>query len=112
TQTDRVPDKWRGVLDGLAAVSARTGVPITGQVAVRAVGVLLGWELSWHPFLANPVYRQAVAGLAPPEQYEVLAAPAVRGEILAAAPDVGDGLVHRLATDFERIYLLGDEPDY
>lgn len=112
TQTDRVPDKWRGVLDGLAEVSADTGVPITGQVAVRAVGLLLGWELSWHPFLANPAYREAVAGIEPREQYAVLADPAVRSAILAADPDVGDGLIHRLTTDFERIYLLGDEPDY
>ncbi|WP_413251320.1 N-acyl-D-amino-acid deacylase family protein [Tomitella gaofuii] len=111
TQADRVPDKWRDLLDGLAQVAERTGLPVLGQVAPRAVGVLLGWELSWHPFTANPVHRE-IEELPVAERLAALRTPEVRARMLAAAPSDDNAFQHRLATDFERMYLLGTPPNY
>ncbi|QDQ98428.1 alpha/beta hydrolase fold domain-containing protein [Tomitella fengzijianii] len=111
TQADRVPGKWRDLLDGLAAVSGQTGLPVTGQVAPRAVGVLLGWELSWHPFTANPVHRE-IADLPVAERLARLRDPDVRARMLATDPDDSNAFQHRLATDFEHTYLLGTPPNY
>ncbi|WP_137723087.1 N-acyl-D-amino-acid deacylase family protein [Prescottella subtropica] len=110
-QSDRAPDKWRSLLGGLADASARHGVPITGQVAPRAVGVVLGWELSWHPFMAYPSYA-AFADLPPAERVEQLRRPEVRAAILAESPVTDSEFVARLSTRFDQVYLLGDPPNY
>lgn len=110
-QSDRAPDKWRSLLDGLADVSVQQGVPITGQVAPRAVGVMLGWELSWHPFMAYPSYA-ALADLPREERVEQLRRPEVRAAILAEKPETDREFVERLSTRFDQVYLLGDPPNY
>ncbi|RVW07090.1 D-aminoacylase [Prescottella agglutinans] len=110
-QSERAPDKWRSLLDGLAEVSAKQNIPITGQVAPRAVGVMLGWELSWHPFMAYPGYR-VLADLAPAERVEQLRRPEVRAALLAEKPETDSEFVERLSTRFDQVYLLGDPPNY
>ncbi|QCQ92744.1 N-acyl-D-amino-acid deacylase family protein [Rhodococcus sp. SGAir0479] len=110
-QSDRVPDKWRSLLDGLADIAARQGVPIIGQVAPRAVGVMLGWELSWHPFMTCPSYRP-LADLPRDERVEQLRRPEIRAAILAEGPETDSEFVTRLSTRFDQVYLLGDPPNY
>lgn len=110
-QSDRAPDKWRSLLDGLAEVSAKQGVPIVGQVAPRAVGVLLGWELSWHPFMTYPSYR-ALADLPWGDRLEHLRRPEIRAAILAEQPETDSEFVRRLSSRFDQVYLLGDRPNY
>ncbi|CAM3007593.1 amidohydrolase family protein [Prescottella defluvii] len=110
-QSDRAPDKWRSLLDGLAKVSAEKNVPITGQVAPRAVGVMLGWELSWHPFMAHPSYAP-LADLPRAERVEQLRRPEIRAALLAEHPATDSEFVERLSTRFEQVYLLGDPPNY
>ncbi|MDI9915342.1 amidohydrolase family protein [Rhodococcus sp. IEGM 1379] len=110
-QSDRAPDKWRSLLDGLAEVSAEQNIPITGQVAPRAVGVMLGWELSWHPFMAYPTYAP-LADLPREERVEQLRRPEVKTALLADQPVTDSDFVARLSTRFEHVYLLGDPPNY
>lgn len=110
-QSDRAPDKWRSLLDGLSEISAKQNIPITGQVAPRAVGVMLGWELSWHPFMAYPSYA-ALADLPREERVARLRRPEVRATILAERPVTDSEFVERLSTRFDQVYLLGDPPNY
>ncbi|WP_305092908.1 amidohydrolase family protein [Prescottella sp. R16] len=110
-QSDRAPDKWVDLLDGLSEVSAKQNIPIIGQVAPRAVGVMLGWELSWHPFMAYPTYA-ALADLPPAERIEQLRRTEVRAAILTESPVTDSEFVERLSTRFDRVYLLGDPPNY
>ena len=110
-QSDRAPDKWRSLLDGLAEVSAQHNIPITGQVAPRAVGIMLGWELSWHPFMAYPSYS-ALADLPREERVKQLRRPEVKAALLADQPVTDSDFVSRLSTQFEYVYLLGDPPNY
>jgi N-acyl-D-aspartate/D-glutamate deacylase len=110
-QSERAPDKWRSLLDGLAEVSAQQKIPITGQVAPRAVGVMLGWELSWHPFMAYPSYA-ALADLPREERAAQLARPEVKAALLAEQPVTDSEFVQKLSTRFDSVYLLGDPPNY
>jgi N-acyl-D-aspartate/D-glutamate deacylase len=110
-QSERAPDKWRSLLDGLAEVSAQQNIPITGQVAPRAVGVMLGWELSWHPFMAYPSYA-ALADLPREERAAQLARPEVKAALLAEQPVTDSEFVQKLSTRFDSVYLLGDPPNY
>jgi N-acyl-D-aspartate/D-glutamate deacylase len=65
-QSSMAPDMYRRVLELLAEANA-DGLDMRAQVAARAVGVLLGLQCTWNPFLGNPVYRE-VAALAVPER--------------------------------------------
>jgi len=106
-------DGYRHLLDLLAKAND-DGLPITAQVAPRPVGLLLGWECTLHPFLTNAVYRE-IAALPLAERVSVLREPEFRARVLAKA---GDGRSSsptpgaRLITSLERMYELGDPPDY
>src|SRR5271154_2638645 len=52
-QNSRAPDAWRDLLTRIEECVAE-GLPVRAQVAPRAVGVLLGLQSSYHPFLRLP----------------------------------------------------------
>ncbi|HEX2578395.1 MAG TPA: amidohydrolase family protein [Aquihabitans sp.] len=97
--------RWRDLLEHLERANA-DGLPITAQVAPRAVGVLLGLECTLHPFLGNPVYGE-IGDLPLAERVEALRDPMFKARVLDAA-DPSGGLVRQLDATYE----LGDPPDY
>jgi N-acyl-D-aspartate/D-glutamate deacylase len=103
---------WRRQLELLVAANA-DGVTMRAQVAPRAVGLLLGLQCTLNPFLTNPLYRQ-IAALPLAEQVAVLADPGYKQQVLAASHRLrADGkLGGRLIQAFDRMYELGDPPDY
>jgi N-acyl-D-aspartate/D-glutamate deacylase len=103
---------WRRLLDLLSAANAE-GVAMAAQVAPRPVGLLLGLQCTLHPFMTNPVVRE-VAALPLDRQVAALTDPAFRERVLAAATgERADGkLGGRLIGAFDRMYELGDPPDY
>ena len=52
-QSHRQPEAWRDLLARIEGAVAE-GLPIRGQVAPRAIGVLVGLQSSYHPFLGFP----------------------------------------------------------
>ena len=56
-QSPRDPGGYRRMLDLLDEAHA-DGLEIRGQVATRAVGLLLGLQATLNPLMANPVYRE------------------------------------------------------
>jgi N-acyl-D-aspartate/D-glutamate deacylase len=106
-------DGWRRPLELLTQARA-DGVPMTAQVAVRAVGLLLGLSCTLHPLRGNRVFRE-IAGLPVPEQARVLADPGMKARVLAAAEadaTAGTKLGGRLINAFDKMYELGEPPDY
>lgn len=106
-----VPDAFRGLLDHLSAANA-DGLAITGQVAPRAVGLILGLECTLNPFLTNPVYRE-LADRPLAERVAALRDPMTRQRLFAAAggrssDKLGSNLIGRFDLQFE----MQDEPDY
>ncbi len=97
-------DTWRGLLERLARANA-DGVKMTGQVAPRPVGLVLGLECTLHPLLTNTVYRE-IADRPLGERVTALSDPAFRQRVLDAARP--DGLLQ----SFGNIFELGDPPDY
>src|SRR5690606_5962956 len=87
-QTDDRPDQWRWLLDR-AGESDRKGLRVRGQVAARAVGMMLGWDATYHPFVHVPAYRD-VADLPIQERLERLRRPEVRQAILDQLPGARD----------------------
>jgi len=106
-QDDARPEQWRRLL-ALLATAARAGLPMRGQVAARPVGVCLGLSATLHPFITHPSF-QAVAGLPLQEQVRRLRDPELRRRILAEESAPAFAMLGR---NFERLFELGDPPDY
>ena len=106
-QNDASPEAWRALLAAIAAANAQ-GLPMRAQVASRAIGLMLGLEATIHPFASHPSYRE-IAALPLAEKVARLRDPAFRRRLLAEQPAPG---LAPLVCQFERIFSLGDPPDY
>jgi N-acyl-D-aspartate/D-glutamate deacylase len=101
------PTAYVALLDALDdAVAA--GLPMAAQVAARAVGVLLGLELTVNPFSQYPVWRE-IAALPFEARLARLRDADYRARLLADAPHEG---ARRMPTNWGRMHLMGGQPDY
>jgi N-acyl-D-amino-acid deacylase len=115
--TDRSydPQRWRRLMDGVRAARADK-LPMFAQVAGRPVGLTLGLGTSLNPFGLREAFVEA-ARLPPAEMLAKLRTPEVRRLILSqeASPrllKVLPPLSRQIATRWDRMYPLGDTPDY
>jgi N-acyl-D-aspartate/D-glutamate deacylase len=106
-QADAAPESWRAALAILAEANA-AGLPMKAQVAARAIGLVLGLDATLHPFSSHPGWR-ALAALPRAERLARLRDPAQRAKLLAEKP--AEALAGILFA-FDRIFPLGDPPDY
>ncbi len=115
--TDRSsdPERWRRLMGRVRRARAE-GAAVTAQVAGRPVGVILGLLTSLTPFTASPTFA-SLSDLPAAERLLRLRDPAVRQAILSEPPSearlaVLPPLQRPIATRWDRMYVLGDEPDY
>jgi N-acyl-D-aspartate/D-glutamate deacylase len=103
---------WRRLLELLTRANDE-GVAMRAQVAPRPVGLLFGLQCTLNPFLTNRVYRE-IAGQTLAEQVAMLTTPAFRQRLLetARADRAEARRKGRLIDAFDRMYALGDPPDY
>jgi len=103
--------RWNEVLDW-AAEATGAGLPIKAQVLSRAIGVMLGHELTLNTFYTCESYVR-LGSLPFDERIRELRRPQVRARILAESADPDPTIVlGRLAREFDHMFLLGDPPDY
>lgn len=115
--TDRAqdPQRWRRLLAGAEKARA-AGAPVTAQVAGRPVGLILGLASSLSPFSIRAGYKeleslpfaQKLARLRDPEVRRAILAEQVSETLLSVLPP----LTQAIATRWDRMYFLGDPPDY
>ena len=93
--------------------SARAdGLAVTGQTAVRPIGVLLGFECTLNPFLTNPVFRE-LADHTTAERTAALRDPAFRARLLdSAGGKERQAVGGRLIEKYEIMFALGESPNY
>jgi N-acyl-D-aspartate/D-glutamate deacylase len=107
-QVDSAPDRWRDLLDAVAAAN-EAGVVLRVQVGARAIGVLFGLDATLNPFMLHPTY-QKLAQLPLADRVAELRRPEVREALLAEQPD--GGFATFLARAMGRTFGLTDPPDY
>jgi N-acyl-D-amino-acid deacylase len=105
------PDHHRLYLEALAAQNRDGLPPIRGQVFPRPVGVILGLDLSFHPFVFSPSYQQ-ISALPLRQRVEALRDPARRARILSEPPEHPNPVFSYFARQDAELYLLADVPDY
>ncbi len=106
-----VPDAFRGLLERITQANA-DGLTMTGQVAPRAVGLILGLECTLNPFVTNPVYRE-IAERPLAERVAALRDTEFRARLLTEAGErQRDKLGGNLISRFDLLFEMADEPDY
>ncbi len=120
-QRDMEPDQWRRILARVEAANHR-GVPMRVQAAPRAIGVLLGLEATFHPFMGFPSYKR-IAHLPLAERVAAMRAPAFKAQLLTETsekvagdgspiPPLADMLLARIEMVALRLFRLGERPAY
>lgn len=90
-QRDHAPDQWRRIFARVEQAVAK-GLDVRAQVGARGIGVLLGLEATFHPFMGFPSYK-AIAHLPLDERVRQMRDPAFRARILGEKSEkvAGDG---------------------
>lgn len=115
--TDRPtdPPRWRRIMQGVHQARAE-GASVTAQIAGRPVGVILGIATSLNPFSIRERYKP-FESLPLAERLARLREPAVRQAIIADRPSPAllnrlGPLVQLVAAQWDRMYVMGNPPDY
>ena len=115
-QIDAAPNLWREQLDISAAAHA-AGSRLYPQIAARPFGMLFGFP-GHHGFTHRPTYRRLKADCSREELAQRLADPAVKAAILSEddlpvdPTQQFDAMFALVQYSLDRLYALGDPPDY
>ncbi len=115
------PDQWKRMAARVEAARA-AGLDMRLQVAPRGIGVLQGLRTTLNALVGKPSYR-AIMDLPFDDKLRALRDPALRAKILSeprirvsdvdpAAPPQIDQVLDNLDFLAERMFPLGDPPDY
>lgn len=120
-QRDAEPNQWKRIIERAERADA-DGVPMRLQAAPRAIGILLGLEATFHPFIGFPSYKR-IAHLPLAEQVARMAEPTFRDQLLtesseplagdgSAIPPLADKLLAKLDFVMLRLFRMGETPNY
>ena len=115
-QNERNPDSWRIALAKVDETNA-AGANMRPQIAARPFGMMIGWANN-NPFTKRPTLISLVSRFSGEQLFAELRKPAVRATILseadlAADPSIQfDGLASFLQTMLDKVYAMGDPPNY
>lgn len=120
-QRDQCDYQWRDILKSVEECVA-DGLDMKVQVAARAVGIMLGLDATFHPFMGFPSYKE-ISHLTLPEQVTAMKDPERKKRILSEKnePLAGDGssippLADQLLANIDmiamRLFRLGEIPNY
>jgi N-acyl-D-aspartate/D-glutamate deacylase len=120
-QRDPGGEQWKAIRARVDAAAAQ-GLPLHLQTAARGIGVMLGLDASFHPFVGFPGYQE-VAALPLAERAAALRDPARKARILSEQsqrlsgdgtpiPPLVDILLARIELISARMFPLDAQPDY
>ncbi|OBJ54823.1 amidohydrolase family protein [Mycobacterium sp. 1423905.2] len=115
-QVDADPNLWREQLD-VSAAAHESGSRLHPQIAARPFGMMIGFQ-GHHAFTHRPTYCKLKAECSREELAQRLAEQAVKAAILSEEdlpidPSIlFDGMGVFVQHSLERLYALGDPPDY
>jgi N-acyl-D-amino-acid deacylase len=114
SQIDWSTDVWKENLR-LLEESAAEGLDIWGQAAGRSVGVLMGFELTAHPFAGHPTFQKIFADIGSNRAalLETLRKPDIRQQIISESPLPLDPFSTFITRAFSKMFpQRGAELDY
>lgn len=120
-QRDHSSKQWKRILKAAEDQVAR-GFDVRCQVAPRGIGVLLGLQATFHPFMGFPSFK-AISHLPHDEIVKAMREPSLKAKMIEekSEPVAGDGSKLPPLADFflanldmvaMRLFRLGEEPNY
>ena len=120
-QRDLAPKQWLRIIEEAERVNS-DGVEMRLQTAPRGIGVTLGLQCTFHPFIGYPSYKK-IAHLSLEERVLLMKDPAFKAQILTEKmerlagdgtpiPPIADTLLGALDFVASKTFLLGDNPSY
>ncbi len=120
-QRDLDTDQWRRMIRRAEKAKAQ-GIDIRLQVGARGIGVILGFEATFHPFIGFPSYKR-ISQLPLSERVRRMRDPLMKAKILSEKSDkiAGDGtnvppMADRFLANIDfismRMFRLGENPSY
>ena len=120
-QRDFAPDQWLKLIERTETLKSE-GVDARMQVAPRAIGVFLGFNCTFHPFMGYPTYK-TIAHLSLEERVARMKDPEFKAKVLSektdklsgpgsSVPPLADLLMEHIEIVAEKFFQLGDPPDY
>ncbi len=109
-QTAERPGAWRDMLAEVETANA-DGLSIRGQIIPRPVGILVGLDLSLHPFAFHPSFR-AIEHLPHAEKVLRMRDLDMRRQLLAETSADPHPFFKTVVDDTEWLFPLGDPPNY
>lgn len=120
-QRDHSPEQWRWILDR-ASKANENGFDVRCQVGARGIGVMLGLQATFHPFMGFPSYKE-ISRLPLLERVSAMRDPERKTRMIRekSEPVAGDGSMLPPLADFflsnldmvaMRLFRLGEKPNY
>lgn len=120
-QRDFAPDQWLKLIN-LSEKLKEEGVDARMQVAPRAIGVFLGFNCTFHPFMGYPTYK-TIADLPLAERVARMKDPEFKARVLSektdklsgpgsSIPPLADLLMEHIEMVAEKFFQIGNPPDY
>jgi N-acyl-D-aspartate/D-glutamate deacylase len=110
-QAEQAPDSWRNLLAWVEGCAA-DGLPLRAQVAGRPVGLMLGLDATLNPFVAHPTFARELAHASREQRAARMRDPAFRERLLGEQPKAEHPFMRAVLSNFDKMFLLGDPPDY
>lgn len=104
------PYEFRDTLAALETAYQTEGVDIRAAVPWRPPGFLMGLQSSLHPFSYHKIFAE-IADLPLEQKVDRMRQPEFLKKLLADQPDMGKSMMGLVAR-FEKMYPLGEQPDY
>lgn len=120
-QRDFAPKQWRQILAKSEDAKMR-GLNVNLQVAPRGIGVILGLQCTFHPFIGFPSYKK-ISHLPLNERVEIMRDPEFKAQLLTEEteklagdgtpiPPIADMLLAQIDFISCKMFRLGENPDY
>jgi len=120
-QRDFAPDQWKKILSGLEKLDEE-GFTVRAQVAPRAIGVFLGLQCTFHPFMGYPAYKE-IADKPLDERVAIMKDPAFKAKVLSQSsdklagpgssiPPIADLLIENMEFVAGKLFTLSENPEY
>ncbi len=120
-QRDHSPDQWRWILDRASKANQQSH-EVRCQVGARGIGVMLGLQATFHPFMGFPSYK-AISHLPLVARVEAMRDPALKARMISEKsdpvagdrsmlPPLADYFLSNLDMVAMRLFRLGEKPNY
>ena len=110
SQIDQDDALWQRGLKRLEECS-QNGGPVIAQVAGRAIGIIMNWHLTAHPFALHPSFMQ-IMNESVEDRKAALRNPEFKQRLLNEDPLVLGDFETFVTTAFHKMFVVGEHLDY